>query len=289
MKDRKIVVKVIFTVLIAVILTVNFGNIYGEINTSYAEGAQHVTGQDVINSAEDNILLSPISYLVYFVGILGEWLLTGVSMLTTGSKTVPWADLIVFNAVPVLDINFINPSSGTLMEKYLSGVVQNIYFTVLSLAIAFFGLVVLVMAIKILTSAIAADKAKYKEAIMNWVIGIALLFTIHYLISFIFYLNESMVRVASSIATTTIGYDKDNPNTDEDKKISTFAGLAEYFKTQSDNNAGNAAVSRIMYTIFVAQTVLLFFAYIKRLFYVIILSIMAPIIVVYDFFAKSIA
>lgn len=44
--------------------------------------------------------------------------------------------------------------------------------------------------------------------------------------------------------------------------------------------------SQIMYAILVVQSVILFIAYIKRLFYVIMLAMMAPIVVVFDFFQK---
>ena len=42
----------------------------------------------------------------------------------------------------------------------------------------------------------------------------------------------------------------------------------------------------IMYAILVAQSLILFIAYVKRLFYVILLAMMAPVVVVFDFFQK---
>lgn len=42
----------------------------------------------------------------------------------------------------------------------------------------------------------------------------------------------------------------------------------------------------LMYAILVAQSLIFFIAYAKRLFYVIILILVAPVIVVYDFFTK---
>jgi hypothetical protein len=77
---------------------------------------------------------------------------------------------------------------------------------------------------------------------------------------------------------------------------SAIASLANYFKystLQCENGAIIATKMKpenaIMYVIFIAQSVLFFFTYVKRFFYVIALALMAPIIVVYDFFTKSIA
>lgn len=50
---------------------------------------------------------------------------------------------------------------------------------------------------------------------------------------------------------------------------------------------GNARIENmLMYSILVVQSVILFIAYIKRLFYVLILGMMGPIVVVFDFFQK---
>lgn len=45
--------------------------------------------------------------------------------------------------------------------------------------------------------------------------------------------------------------------------------------------------SMFMYAILVGQSVILFIAYIKRLFYVLILALLSPIVVVYDFYQKT--
>ena len=47
-------------------------------------------------------------------------------------------------------------------------------------------------------------------------------------------------------------------------------------------------VSATCYAIFVVQSLMFLVAYLKRFFYVIILSVIGPIVVVYDYFIKSI-
>ena len=43
----------------------------------------------------------------------------------------------------------------------------------------------------------------------------------------------------------------------------------------------------LLYTIFVFQSILYLFSYLKRFFYIVILAIFAPIIVLFDFLGKA--
>ena len=70
--------------------------------------------------------------------------------------------------------------------------------------------------------------------------------------------------------------------------------MAEYFKNLSWTQAETGGrydtpnmIGVCLYAIFVVQSVLFFVAYLKRFFYVVVLSMFAPIIVIYDFFTKS--
>ena len=86
-------------------------------------------------------------------------------------------------------------------------------------------------------------------------------------------------------------YSINGRSTDDTKSIIT--GLAAYFKaaawTYEDGGwKPTKAVleNAILYAILVVQSVTLLIAYIKRLFYIIVLALMAPIVVVYDFAKK---
>ena len=115
----------------------------------------------------------------------------GAFELLVGNNMFPWADKVIFNTIPLLDINFLNPSQGSLFlssdgqtETILATIVRRIYFTIFAISISLLGIMVAVMAIKLAVSTIASEKAKYKEALTNWVLGIVMIFTVHYLISF---------------------------------------------------------------------------------------------------------
>lgn len=192
-KKKILLVSIVFFVCVAFT-----SHVSGAINELYTTSTADATWLSDV--AEKNSLLAPISYLILWLAGAIEFLLSSLAnMLGTQTSVMPWADAILFNAVPLLDPNFINPADGSI-AKILGGVLGKIYFTIFCLSVSFFSISVLLMAIKLAISSIASEKAKYKEAITNWIIGLVLLFSMHFLMSFCFYLNESLVKVASDIA-----------------------------------------------------------------------------------------
>jgi len=203
----------IIAVITFVILLFNSSAVFAEINTSYS-GTDTVPDTALEDAFSESSILNLLAKLIYAVGRFLEWILGTIFKLLTGSSDFPWADKIVFNAVPLLDVNFINPGGIINGENYatktfvgqesIQAVLKNLYATILTLAAAFFGIVVLITAIKLVITTIASEKAKYKQAIVDWLVGFVMLFCIHYAISFIFYLNEQLVTVASKIVTTQL-------------------------------------------------------------------------------------
>lgn len=205
--------KILASFLLIILLFGIINSVYAEINNDYYEtnlGAFKVkdTSENIIKKTIASLLLDALGSLVYSLASLGEWLLGDIFQAATGgdiaNNIFPWADAIVFNAIPFLDINFLNPHSSGTVVGLIQDVLKSTYGTVFGLAISFFSIAVLVMGIKLAISTIASEKAKYKQAIWDWLLGLVLLFTIHIFISFVFYLNESLVNKASEIASTSL-------------------------------------------------------------------------------------
>ena len=186
---KKIWLKGILAVALFVMVFITYlSPVFAAINNSYNSDTG-VTQANLKKSIEnDNPLVAPIASFVYFIGSVVEWLLGSMTGMVTGMNTMPWADMILYNAVPMLDVNFLNPDPNSMIN-HLNDVIRKIYFTIFSLALSFFGIAVIVMAIKLAISSIAEEKAKYKSAITNWLMAVVLLFTMHYFMAFIFYLN----------------------------------------------------------------------------------------------------
>lgn len=71
-----------------------------------------------------------------------------------------------------------------------------------------------------------------------------------------------------------------------------ISSLAEKFKNDAiaikDDNYGTDAdtayIAVYLYAIMLVQSIMLLLNYIKRVFYVLLLSVLAPIVIIYDFF-----
>lgn len=205
-KQYKKIIAIVFMLLVVFSFT---NSTHAEINEGYYN--INVNGLEVVDSSlGDKIagssLLNVVGMLIYSVGSLGEWVVGKMYELIAGKSIYPWADAIVFNAIPLLDVNFISPTKlgGGSFLNIIWKTLSNVYSTIFGIALAFFTIAVMVMAIKMVISTIASEKAKYKQAIVQWAIGLLLLFLIHYVMSFVFYLNEQLVEIASEIATENV-------------------------------------------------------------------------------------
>lgn len=254
---------------------------YGQ-DATYDSG----TGSDKAGGFIQDVLLGALGKAIYAIGWCIEKLGAGIVSLLTNVNMFPWADRVIFNSVALLDVNFINPAEHSLFYDSngytaIGKSVRNVYFSGMSIGLGFFGIIVAVMAIKLAVSSIASEKAKYKEAIVHWLTALVLLFAMHYILSFVFYLNEQMVEVASQIVNSEIA---SNPSS------KTVSDLGDYFKEKAiDGWNTDTFIASIVYAVFVVQSLMFFYAYIKRLFYVLILAIIAPFVIVYDFLKKAIS
>lgn len=118
------------------------------------------------------------------------------------------------------------------------------------------------------------------------------------------YFNK-LVNLYNSYSRTESDPEYVSPNI-SDEPIAIISSLGKYFKesvwgyeseTDEENNVvvkgwtpSNFTISgAIIYAIFILQSIMFLFAYIKRFFYVTILAMFAPVVVIYDFMVKSIS
>lgn len=205
---KKKTCKIIICISLVVMLFTSFGNVFGATNPDYTPSIQ-VSENALDSKIKSNILLDTLAGMINAIASLAEYLLGAVFKTLTGDNIFPWADRIIFNGIGFLDINFLNPASNSLFvsngsTSILGKVVYSVYSTIFSLAVLFLGVAVGIMAIRLAISSIAAEKAKYKQAIVNWVTCIVMLFLMHYILAFVFWVNEQLVQIASGILIKTI-------------------------------------------------------------------------------------
>lgn len=127
---------------------------------------------------------------------------TGASsvQLKTSSEANVTIENIVYNKIPILDVNFFNFESagGAVVDE--DGIIyvlkENIamwYYIFRIIAIIIMLMVLIYLGIKMAISTVAEKKAVYKEMLISWILGFVLLFTVHYMMYGIIYLNEVFI------------------------------------------------------------------------------------------------
>ncbi|MCL2355054.1 MAG: hypothetical protein FWC68_04200, partial [Oscillospiraceae bacterium] len=135
-------------------------------------------------------------------------------------------------------------------------------------AIAFVGLlsVLVYTGIKILTTSIAEDSAKYKQMLMNWLTAMCLLFVMHYIMVFILTIINSINLLFTNNIEIIGTYGQDILMTD----IRNYFGESEAF--------GQIGAYAIMYLVLVIWTVTFTIQYIKRVLYIALFTMIAPLV-----------
>ena len=131
-----------------------------------------------------NAIVSVITLIESIVVIL-LWIIFGATGL--GFSGIPFPDDLIFNRVAFFDPNFINPTTVSNAPVHMmQSIIQNIYFSMFTVATAIFIIAAMVIGIKLAISSIAEEKAQYKKSLTNWIMGIVLLFSAHILMAGIF-------------------------------------------------------------------------------------------------------
>ncbi len=196
------------------VFSVTSSTLYAAVNSDYTPST--TVEENALNEkAKESVVLDAFGSFIYAVASFVESIVGNLFQYISGDSVFPWADRILFNAIPILDVNFFNASNGSLFKTADSGnytdfanIIRNTYFTILTIATGFLTIIVGVAATRLALSSIASEKAKYKEALTKWLFSIVLLFLIHNLMSFVLWANEKMVEVASSMVNTALNDEK---------------------------------------------------------------------------------
>lgn len=227
---------------------------------------------------------------------------------------------IFSNQIPLLDVNIINPKKYTYEDEdgkkqevkstaaILQSTISAWYRVLKDIATVLLLSVLVYIGIRIVISSVASDKAKYKKMLIDWIVGLCLLFTVHYIMSFAFTITDKFVELLSStnevitiesanddvdLSDYKIG-DKEKViekyNIDDDgnyvsDKLSWRTNFIGYVRFYAQTNIKSMSVAlrfayTLMYLILVIYTYMFLFQYIKRLMYIVFLTLMAPIMAV---------
>lgn len=317
-KNKKIIFSLaIILMLIGLFLHIN-NTLYAATNPEYytePSGFEEWYGKVMgsVMSTSAGVLGKPFALIVNLVNVIlfmTMYIIFVESGIANG-LTFPFPDQIIFNGVSMLDPNFINPVSGDSQSLVgiMSSVIQNFYYSFFTLACTVFVLAAVIIGIKLALSSIASEKAIYKDAIKHWIMGVALLFLMHFILAGMFAINEQICISASKICQNVkfsisgldfvpvVGSTVSN----------LFETIGNIFGNSGDVSIGNIEVQgygglilkflvngvlqldliyAIGLSIMLGQTFSLIIMYLKRVFYCIVLGMLAPVIVAMDTIQK---
>lgn len=250
--------------------------VFSSVNIAYATGDKITTEEGGIGTVfDDGILDGLLGVLFYFVRLIPV-LIGGVLQLIAGRvASIGNAEFgfltmedILFNNVPILNINFFNPTLRTdSVMGQIIGNIGNWYYALRNLAIILSLVILIYVGIRMAISTIAEDKAKYKKMLTDWIIGFITIFLLHYIIVITININDRFVGMLNTIT--------------EGEAFKNFAGkLAEQAVNPLVAGFIDGMTGGIVYVLLIAMIFMFLFNYIKRMLTVAFLVVIAPIITV---------
>ena len=203
------------------------------------------------------------------------------------------------NKVGMLDVNFLNPNKYTSVttgetveyskeaaENYeeqdkqvsaaafLSPTIASWYRSFRNISIVGLLTVLVYVGIRILISSTSADKAKYKEALKDWVVALCLVFIIHIIMSGILMVTDQVNNLFSSATNNIVIEDQTGGESLTFK--TNLMGLVR-FRAQAEQWQQATAYS-LVYLILIFFTVMFTYQYLKRFLWMAFLTMIAPLV-----------
>ncbi len=194
-------------------------------------------------------------------------------------------EAIFQNQVPALDINFINPSVKGDDERntavQLRATISSWYLALRSIAVVGLLSVLIYLGIRMLMTSVAADKAKYKQMLMDWLIAMCLVLVLHYIMSFALTMAETITAMVSSDDNQTIMVHatKVDPHWWGSGTLDFSTNLMGYVRFMVQASDLNVKVAFFaLYVMLVIYSIRFTWVYLKRVVNMAFLTLMAPMV-----------
>ena len=185
--------------------------------------------------------------------------------------------------------NWINSNAGGIQQEVTeerhssAGVLRQIvsyWYNALRI-IATLGLLSILVytGIKILLSSTAADEAKYKTMLKDWLIAMCLLFFMHYFMTFTVTVVNSITDALTQLTEFSENGDE-TQNTEEETGV-TYTGdklMGDARIKLQQGDVSNRMTFTILYIVLVIYTFVFAVIYLKRVIYMAFLTIIAPLV-----------
>lgn len=181
-------------------------------------------------------------------------------------------DKVLFNDIPLLGINFFETAENGYNVAVINDLRDNIaawYVSIRNLAIVILAIMAVYVGIRMAISTVAEDKAKYKQMLVDWLVSLALLFVLHYIMIFIINLNNSMVDLLRTVRDNSITSNGATSVLDEifEEALKSISFIKQLSLT-------------FIYFMLCVMTFMFFITYVKRMVTIAFLIMISPIITV---------
>ncbi|MBO5479177.1 MAG: hypothetical protein J6A04_05730 [Clostridia bacterium] len=197
---------------------------------------------------------------------------------------------IFSNRVPALDVNFITPSIKTgntdtdnkmNVAIKLQPVISSWYLALRSIAVVGLLSVLIYLGIRMLLTSIAADRAKYKQMLMDWVIAMCLVMTLHYIMAFALTMAETVTAMLSNDTQGTVAVTatKIDPHFWGSGSVTFNSNLMSYVRFMIQAEDLNVKIAFFaLYVMLVIFNIRFTWIYLKRVVNMAFLTLMAPMV-----------
>ena len=260
-KNWKKLIKMIAIILL-IITVFNFLCLYGA--PVYAESTGYDTGNNILGGIADGIvgfLTLPMRMIIVLIG--------GAIDILTGLFVSPGQDVdvetILFNNLDLTSVNFFKTGATNEVVKALRENVAIWYTAMRNIALAFLVVICFYVGIRMALSTVADEKAQYKRMLMDWVVSLALVFVMHYVMIGIVQLNNILVK---AIESATING-------------TSVAGMSDDFRSNAFTwYFIRGTSSAIAYLMLQLMTITILLMYVKRMITVAFLMMLAPLVTI---------
>lgn len=257
-------------ILVSTILIVMLFNCIFGTNTSFAG-----TAEEWINSITNaiggivSVMYWPLRIKMVAISfVIGEVVVTSIAKADGGDTFFVTPFEVFFNKVTLTNPNFFDTAGAdTASAKFRTKVAQW-YYNVRAIALGGLLVVGVYVGIRMALSTLSEDKAKYKRMLTDFVMSIALLFLMQYIILFILEFNNVIVLILEKMVNSLEG------EMDVEGAMWTLAGNALI------GIGINSLTSTFAYTGIVILTFCFVIAYINRMLKVGFLIIISPLITI---------
>lgn len=210
---------------------------------------------------------------------------------TYGIPIIRYDPQAIFSGkIPALDVNFIQGTNNDAdmvgqqsrsSVKALRDVIAKWYVAIRNLALVGLLSVLVYIGIRMIMGSASSEKAKYKQMLMDWLVAMCLLFTLHFIMSFIMVIIDNVTKMVASSSpginiTILEGATEENAGKTVAKFKTNLIGWIR-LNTQSQDELEKIGYL-VIYIILVGFTAMFTWTYLKRLLYMAFLTLMAPLV-----------